>query len=242
MPLSLASDLISLVLQDCGAFGIGQSPTAKQATDALARLNMMLGQWQKKRGLVYTQETKSITSTGATTYTVGPGGDFAFAPRPSRISSGFVRMLSGSTQPVDYPLAQLHSVEDYNKLALKSLSTLPTHFYYDNAYPLARVYFWPVPNAAIYSLHLSAIGSVLSEVPSLATELDLPGEYYAAVYYNLIVRHYPVFRIPPDPVIVALAKESLEVIRKANVQVSVLDMPTALTRGGAYNVFSDRGR
>lgn len=242
MPSMIASDLLSLVLQDCGAFGIGQSPSAKQIQDALLRLNMMLGQWQKKRGLVYTQEVKSLTSTGAASYTVGPGGDFPFAYRPSKIASAFVRIVPTSGNAVDYPLAEVHSREDYSRIALKSLTSFPTHYFYDNAYPLGHIYPWPVPTGAIYQLHITALGAVLGAVADLTTVLDLPDEYYNALYYNLIVRHYPVFRIQPDPVIVQLARESLSTIRTANAQIPELRMPGALRHSGAYNVYSDRGR
>jgi hypothetical protein len=44
--------------------------------------------------------------------------------RPDRIEWGYVRLLNGSGNlPVDIPLRQIFSYEDYSRVALKSLHT-----------------------------------------------------------------------------------------------------------------------
>ncbi len=68
----------------------------------------------------------------------------------------------------------------------------------------------------------------------------MPPEFIAALKFNLAVRLRQSYMLPPDAVLVALAKDSLNVIRGANTQIGTLVMPTELVRPGLYNVFSDQ--
>jgi len=89
-------DICRASLKECGAIGVGQTPLAEDINDAWARLQWMLMQWERKRWLVYHLVDLQTNSTGATYYTVGPGGDFDTGQRsmrPARLSSCFVRQL-----------------------------------------------------------------------------------------------------------------------------------------------------
>src|SRR5690349_6094455 len=116
-------DLCTAALRECGALGVGQVALADDLRDAQARLQWMLQQWERKRWLVYALVTFVHPSTGALSYTVGPGGNIdtgAGSVRPAKLESGFLRQLV-SSQPVDYPLEILQSREDYNRVTLKQL-------------------------------------------------------------------------------------------------------------------------
>ncbi len=67
-------DLCTAALQDSGRLGVGQTALAEDVNKAWARLQWMLQGWERKRWLVYHLVTYSVVSTGATSYTVGPGG------------------------------------------------------------------------------------------------------------------------------------------------------------------------
>src|SRR4051794_34315922 len=109
-------DLIGRALRKSGALGTGQNATAEDLSDALADLNDMLAQWQRKRWLVYHLVDVSKVSTGATSYTVGSGGDFNVT-RPDQIAAAFVRQLiPASPTLVDQPLDVLHAREDWNQV------------------------------------------------------------------------------------------------------------------------------
>jgi len=62
-------------MQECGRLGTGQTASGEDMSKAWARLQFMLQQWQQKRWLVYHLVTYTIVSTGATSYTFGPGGE-----------------------------------------------------------------------------------------------------------------------------------------------------------------------
>lgn len=240
------SDLCSAALVESGAYGVGQTPLAGDITDAQARLQIMLQEWNRKRWLVYHLKTVLATSTGAITYSVGPGGAFDTGPdaqRPDKIESGFLRQLTQS-QPnqIDYPLELLQSMEDYNHIALKQLQSFPGKIFYDPTWPLGTLYVWPVMQANIYATGITVKEILPSSFASGATVFNLPYEYYSAMLYNLALRLRPRFALKsfPGDILPELAKNSLNVLRGANTAIARLQVPADLNRPGVYNIFSDR--
>jgi len=238
--MTTALDIINLAFKDAGVLGVGQTMLADDINDALTRLNMMISQWQVKRWLIWHLVDKSVVSTGAQSYTVGPGGDINVTVRPDRLEKAYFRLLTGS-QNVDYPLALLASMEDYSRIALKSLVSFSQCIFYDSSYPLGRIYPWPVPQASIYEVHV-LLKDVLSTFPDLTTSFSFPPEYLGALHYNLVVRTRAAYRMPDDPVLAGLAKDALETLRSANAQIPSLVMPDNLVRPGVYNIYSDQTR
>lgn len=238
-------DICLAALQEAGVVGFGQTALATQTTDAWARLQWMLQEWARKRWLVYHLETKLKTSTGAVSYTVGPGGDIdtgVGSSRPDKIESAFLRQLTQS-QPnqIDYPLELLQSMEDYNRIALKQLQSFPTAVFYDPAFPLGNLYTWPVPQASIYAVAITIKAQLPTVFSSLATVLSLPYEYYSALLYNLAWRLRARYQIPtfPGDTLPGLAKNSRNVLRGANTAIARLS-PGEVNRPGQYNIFNDR--
>lgn len=238
--MTTPNDIIAQALRKAGITGIGQTATAEDTNDALQDLNDMLAQWKIKRWLVYHLQTYSIVCTGAQSYTIGPSANINVATRPDRIESAFFRQLTQS-QPnqIDYPLRILQSREDYNRIALKQLVTFPQYLFYDSAFPQGVLYPWPVPQADIYSLHVS-IKAGLVRFASLTEEIVLPAEYFAALKWNLAQRLRASYQLPVDLEVKALAVDSLNVLRGANTQIAALQIPSELNRNGLYNIFSDQ--
>lgn len=238
-------DLIAMALLDSGIIGQGQTPSAEDMNNAYTRLIWMIDSWQKKRWLVYQLQNLQATSTGAQSYTVGPGGDFNIEVRPDRLETGcyFRQLVQSSPNQIDYPLELLESWEDYNRIALKALETFPGYVFYDPGYPLGTVYFWPVPQPSIYLMNL-LVKTTLSIVIAggLTQELDqiLPSEYYQAIYLSLAEILRTAYRLPVDQILSARAKESRQVIRNAAAQIARLRMPDDLIRPGVYNPYSDQ--
>lgn len=234
-----ALDVITQSLKKAGILGVGQTALAEDTNDAFYDLNDMIAQWARKRWLMWHLLDVPLVSTGAMSYTVGIGGDFN-TPRPDRLEAAFFRQIVPS-QPnqIDYPLELIESREAYNNIALKSLMTFPTSIFYDAAYPLGTVYPWPVPQATIYEIHLT-LKDTLAQFATLTTVINMPPEFVAAMKFNLALRLRQSYQLPPDLALVALAKDSLAVIRSANTQIPTLNMPSDLIRGGLYNIYSDQ--
>ena len=228
--LATAGDLITLALRTCGVNGVGQSPLAEDANDSLIYLSSMVAQWQRKRWLVFDDVDVSLVSTGAASYSIGPTGMFAVA-RPDRLQSAFARILPGSGgAALDLPLALIQSREDYNEIALKSLSTIPIAVFYDSAWPTGTLYFWPIPPASAYELHVTVPGGLPVYV-NLTDALNLPPEYIDALIWGLAARLAIAYGMPANPAHVGAYRAALNTIRQANAQISTLDMPAGLGDG-----------
>lgn len=235
--LPTAQSIINLALKMIGVIGVGQTAQAEDANDALIVMNMMLAQWQRKRWLVYSLEDHALTATGATSYTVGTGGNFNI-PRPDKLEAVYARLLAYVSQPVDYTLTLLEAMEDYNRIQLKTLATFPQIAFYDAAYPLGNLYIWPVPSD-LYEIHLT-VKSALSSFPTLTTTMNLPPEYQEAILYNLAGRLRPAYGLPPEQTITALARAALGTLRAANAQIPRLVVPAQVTRQSLYNIYGDQ--
>jgi len=239
-------DICTEALFTSGAFGVGQAPLAEDSNYAWAQVQWMLQEWARKRWLVYHNVIKTVTCTGALSYTIGPGGDIdtgVGSNRPDKLEAGFLRQLVQSVpNQIDTPIGDMFSMEDYSRLAQKQLKGFPDRFFYDPAWPLGLIYPWPVPQASIY-----AIGVVLKEqlptsFAAYATKVNLPFEYYSVIHYNLAMRlraHYQVSTFPGDS-LPGLAKNALNVLRKASTAIASLQMPSDVTRQSIYNIFTDR--
>lgn len=239
--MTTALDLLSQALSDIGVLGEGQQPSAFEYNLSFSTLNQMISQWARKRWLVYELVTTGLTSTGAQSYTVGPGGDYALAIRPPRIESAFVRQLIPTVpNQVDYPLEIITSREDYNRISLKSLQSFPYALFYSPGYPLGTAFPWPIPQAQTYSVFITTM-AVLPRFANQAANVNLPEEYEAALRYNLAVRLMGgTFDVPDKPALRALAADSLNTIRGANTAISTLGMPELSRSGGTYNIYADR--
>lgn len=232
--------LINLALKKIGVLAAAQTPLADDIADAFDELNLMLGEWNAQRWLIYHLVTQSIASTGAQSYTIGPGGDIVVPLRPSKIESAFFRQNNITPLSPDYPLTIVAAREDYSRLRLKMLEAFPQYLFYDSAYPIGTLYPWPLMMAGLYTLFVS-YKDTLASIESTDTQINLPPEYYSAILYNLAVRLRPSYQLPADPTLLGLAQATLSVVRGANAQIRTLRMPATLTHAGVYNPYTDQG-
>ncbi len=235
-------DLIRMALKECGVLGVGQTASAEDSNDALTKANWMIGQWNRKRWLVFRTLDASVVATGALTYSIGIGGDIN-AARPDQLEGGFIRQLVNGGNPtnlVDYPISLITAREDYNRIALKTLTPFPQYYFYDPTFPLGTLYPWPVPQASIYEIHVS-LKAELTTFGGLTDTIELPPEYFEAILYNLAVRLAPSYGLEAPMTVKALANASLATVRGANMQIKRALLPAAvLPRGSSYNVYSDQ--
>ncbi len=149
--MTTARQLCSDALLEAGVLGVGQTALDQDINDAFNRLQRMIASWQKERWLVPSLQEFQITADGSKSYTVGLGGDVNIIP-PSDIKGGYVIQRNTGQTPVSLPLKKIFSYEDYIRITVKDLNSLPTYFFYDNQYPLANLYAWPIASNQ-YELH-----------------------------------------------------------------------------------------
>lgn len=243
LPVPSIQDIIVDALIDAGVVGIDEMIEPPVITRSFKQANYLLAQWQRQRFMVYHLVDYSFVSTGVQSYTVGAGGNFNITPRPDRLESAFLRQLQpsgGAGSQVDFPLEIIPAREDYNRIVLKTLGTFSNSIFYDSAWPVAKLFPWPVPQASIYEIH-ATFKETLPQFANLADKVNLPPEYAACIQACLARRFRATNQLPPDTEINALAREAKNVVRLANVQVPLLTMPRPLRRQGnaAYNYKSD---
>lgn len=233
------AELVNLTLRDSGVAAAGQTPSAQMQNDCKLRLNMMIGQWKRRRWLVYQLLDVFCACDGSQSYGVGPGQPLN-TPRTDQIEAAFIRqVIPSSPTPVDFPLRVLSSREEYSRITLKTLAAAPPDcLWFDAGFPTGLVYPWPLPSSA-WQLHIVVKG-ILNSVDNLTDDTGMPDEYQEAIYANLYIRLCSAFRLPQDKMIVKMAKKGMQTIRASNAQIPVMTMPQGLTRGRSYNPYSDR--
>lgn len=228
MPLiSTTGDLITFVLRASGINGIGQTPSAEDSNTGLQMLVNLIAQWQKKRWLTYVlQEVSVPSSTGEQSYTIGPAQQFDCA-RPDYIAAAFVRILGTNPTLVDYPIDVIDSREEYSRIAVKTLQTMPAAVFYESGWPTGRLWWWPVPPAAQYGLYIN-VKSALPSYRMLTDPIGLPPEYLEALVWSLCVRMQMAYGLPARPDHAMAMNQALQVIRQANTQIPEMQMPAGL--------------
>lgn len=281
-----ARDIVYRALEDVGVIGVGQSPLAEDMNYGLNRFNAMIGQFNRRRWLVYTTKDVICTSTGNSVYTLGIGQDFdtpivdkledgcffrqytSAAPVGGDFSSdfnndfglvGFPDQTPSNATYIDYPLRLIESREQYNRIAMKNLTSWPGAVFYNYANvqlmpvstpvgttvptnPAGYVHLYPVPIVGQFEIHLN-VKEPLSTLTNLSTVLLTPPEYEEAFEYNLALRFAAKYNVEASKEVIGLARASLATIRAANTRVPELRLPGNLTGSGArYSIFSDRNQ
>ena len=242
-------DLITLALKQANVVGVGQTALAEDVNDALTHLNMMLGQWNRKRWLIYHLVEATVPAYGAASYRIGPGMDIDVKGRVTGIASAFYRLarvretnddfsldFSPDFGPphtigagaIDIPLAVLTSREDYSRIGMKGLGTYPSAVWLDADYPVGNLYVWPSPSVG--EIHI-VVQEQQGRFTDLTANIELPDEYHDALFQNLVVRLRSAYGRPRDPVVEVLAKTALNTIRSANAQIGTLGMPRNMPLG-----------
>jgi hypothetical protein len=236
--ITLVSDLLTMVLKASGILGIGQSAQPDDLNTGLDLLRALIAQWQKKRWLVFVEQTVELdASTGALSYSIGPGCDFNVNGRPDRVSRAYIRIIQGvPPNLVDIPVEVFDSREDYAAISVKSLETMPAAVYYESGFPTGQVYFWPVPPANMYGLFL-VVKVPLPTYVSTADPLNLPDEYIDALIWTMCVRMQMAYGLQARPDHVAQADYAINTLRQANAQIPQLAIPAPLrNRGDGFSL------
>lgn len=172
----------------------------------------------------------------------GPPFPDVLSEAPRRIKRAFLRQPSSGGMPIDYPLQQLNSMGDYSRIALKGMVSFPGAYFYDSAWPMGRLFLYPLPNNAIYGVGIVLRDQLPIQFLTLLDQFELPFIYYNAIYTNLAMRLRPHFgmRTFPGDLLPDLAKGARAAMKNTSVQISELELPQELSRPGVYNIFSDR--
>ena len=186
MPTTTVADLITSSLRKIGVHPAGEAVEADEAQDALDELNRMLETWGAQRRLVYRRVSASKQVVpGVGSITIGVGGDINIA-RPLAIREAYFRIGT-----IEYPI-EIFYADQYANIGLKSLQTFwPTVLYYDPAFPLGVITFYPVPSAA--GTFFVQVDMQFSALNAITDQLSFPPSYADGLVYALGKRLAPEY-------------------------------------------------
>ena len=210
--MATAQTIIDRSLRLIGAIASGASPTTAESNDGLTALNAMISSWQTEKLFVYAfVDTAFALSVGDASYTVGPAGNFALTPRPSKIEQCFVRQSD-----IDYAVELIDKARWYGIPDKTTTSDIPQYAYYEPSLTTGTLQLWPVPSVA-NSLHI-VTWTTLAELAALSTSITLPQGYERALAYNLAMEVASEYEKPVPDAVARIAMESKANIKRANIR------------------------
>ena len=204
----VTADLIRATLRLIGAISSSETPAADESSDALEALNLMLGSWGASRFLSASTGKVTKTMTGASSYTIGVGGDIN-TTRPTAIYNAY-----WSTGGLDYPLTFL-DYSDYQDIGIKNIGSIPEYIVLKPDNPLSTIHLFPVPANGTLTLDNVRPATDLT----LADDLPYPPEWIRALKFNLAIEIAPEFGFSVSPELVAMAKESRDIVLRSMVTI-----------------------
>jgi hypothetical protein len=238
-------NLISRALVKLQVKAPGQALTAAEAQDALRELNQMVSAWRNDRLAMFLVERLEFALSVANqqVYTIGAGGDFN-VPRPLKIEHcGLIDTVNSPT--FEHDLGEPLSIQRWQETPFKTQpGTIVDRVYYEPTHPLGKIYVHPVPTGTTLKLVLY-IAASLGQFASLTAQYDFPDGYEDALLYNLAIRLAPEYEREPQPIIVRLAQEAFERIKRTNTPDEELELDPALpgmSPYGQYDIYTDEFR
>lgn len=161
---SIAGNVLTVTAITSGALSVGQILTGTSITAGTSITS-------------YGTATGGTAPNGLGTYylqlsnTFASGTIVSYVPRPLRINSAIVRMVTSIGGTLDYTLAILN-VEEYELIGLKALSgPWPRALYYQPSEPLGVLNYWPNPTSG--EMHLFC-DTILNRFNGLTDTITLP--------------------------------------------------------------------
>ena len=208
---STLRDMITGAMRLINVLGTGEVPSNDDMNIALSALDSLIDSWSNNRLMIYTISPYTFNLTGATSYTIGVGGDWNI-DRPMAIESAYARLNSGSAQQVDIPMQSLTDAQ-YAAITVKNTTSTFAFSYYDNGnYPLRSIYLFPIPAAG--SQVVLWLRQPLVDLTSLDTIISYPPGYERAFRFNLAVELAAEFgKSIPEQVAIISINSKLEIER-----------------------------
>jgi hypothetical protein len=187
------NQFIEAALRTLGVLAADQTPSLTEYSNALIKLNAMLGEFRAKGLQVWqrTSYTMGLTN-GTASYNIGSGQTLD-TPYPIHLLQ-VVR--SDTTQGTRIPV---EVIADYNfNLLPTNSSGVPIQVTYQPKMNMGVLKIWPTPDtyAQTYvSLHLTYLRP-LEYFNNSTDTADFPEEWVSAIIYGLAVRLAPEYGLP----------------------------------------------
>lgn len=181
---SISGTVLTVTALLSGAISVGQILSGSTTTTGTAITSLGTGVGGNGSGALGTYNVQISQTVGSTTIS-------GYAPRPVRINSAFVRVVSSIGGVLDYPVAVLTD-EEYELIGLKAMSgPWPRALYYQPSMPTGTLYYWPNPSSG--EMHLFC-DTILNKFVSLTETIAFPPGYELFLRFNFaefLLTEYP---------------------------------------------------
>lgn len=177
-------DILTETAVELGILDPGDTLGDREALTLSNKFDRLTDRWNAKGAAAFARAFNTYTLTPSLSpHTIGvTGATFTVTTgRPVSIEAAGL-VLTTSTPDVRVPIT-IRDWEWWARESVKALeSSIPTDLYYDPAWPLGKLFFWPVPDTA-YSVELTT--RVLLSTLGLNDDFDLPFGYRDAIILTL---------------------------------------------------------
>ena len=217
--ITTAGQIVSGSLKLLGVLAAGETLSAVDGADGLARLNSMIDLWGLSRLTKYflLRTVKTLAASTAS-YTIGTGGSINIE-RPVSIDGANLILDSSASPVVEMPI-EVFTDDRWRTIRIKNLtSRLAQGIWYDHNWSagLGTIYVYPIPTTSLTQLVLYTPVSV-AQFTDLPTSYSIPPGYEMALRTNLAVVLAPEFGRQLDPSIYEMAKDSKADLMSANLR------------------------
>lgn len=189
-----ASEMVSASLRVLNVVGQGRVANASEIADGLQALNMLLKRLHGDGMSLHLTKTKSLALVASTaSYLLGPGSTVAMS-RPTSIVSAKLRDASN----IDVELTEMSEAE-YLGIPNKTLTGIPSSYYYDPQLTNGVFYTWPCSDTATAVAHTVQIRYTkpIDDMDTVSDDFEIPQEWYEPVKLLLAVSVAPEYDSVP---------------------------------------------
>lgn len=231
--MTTVNDLITGALRLIEEVGAGQTISAEDSADGLTALIAMIDSWSIQGGSIYTETIETFALTGASSYTIGTGGNFNTV-RPLKLRAA-TYMLSGADTYENK--LDILSMEEYAYQKDKTVTGSANRVYYAMNYPLGILYFHPIPTTGFCKLFTD---KPLTNYTATTDTIVLPPGYERALRYNLAVELAPEYGKQANQTVLMIANESKQSVESKNNENNHNSMyvDDALINEQTFNIFN----
>jgi len=230
----LGQDLLNAAARLAGLLASGDTLQGNMPQECLLIAQDMIDEWQADGLKIFQENILTFPLTvGQQVYTLGPTGAFATI-RPTKIQrAGMLLTGSNPTQPPEIPISLL-DYEGWANIRVKNVQgNYPLNVYADYAYPNMNLYFYQIPSLAC-SVVLYAWNPLLTFPDLNTTQVTFPPAYARALKYNLALGLMAEYKLPPDPLVMGIAQNSLAALKEVNLPAPIMTCDSGLTGRQAY--------
>jgi len=205
-------DIVVDALRELRVLNAVDPPTGEDAELGLFRLNKLLDNLNAEHRSIYASTVTSYTLTPSLNpHTIGDGGSFdTNGQRPESLEAANL-VIDGVRHPIT-----LQDEQWRMGLSTPATEGIPTDLYYEKAWPLGKVWLFPVPSTA-NSLEL--LTRVVLASLALADDFTLPPGYQDALTLTLAEDLSVPMGVQLPPSLARLAQKARSRVWTANSNI-----------------------